>query len=146
MSHGAEIVEESVDGTLSYGEFYQQMALKHALEGTINKITFLDPQNQEGTREEAFASDLKINNSGSSSGKKKATYVIAPMLNSPLQRTLWDTSSENSIKSSSSAAVKSTTELGRSEKRAGQAAQSVWSAAIFGAQKAGKSANIVKCF
>lgn len=81
---------------------------------------------------------MKLHDNESSSGKKKAPYVIAPMLKSPLQRTLWDSRSEDSTRSSSSAAGSMSYEVNKIEKRGSQAAQSVWSTAIFGAQKSGE--------
>lgn len=81
---------------------------------------------------------MKLHDNESSSGKKKAPYVIAPMLKSPLQRTLWDSRSEDSTRSSSSAAGSMSYEVNKIEKRGSPAAQSVWSTAIFGAQKSGE--------
>jgi hypothetical protein len=140
LSSGAEVIEECTDGTLSYGEFYQQMALKHASEGSINKITFLDPQDRDDLAEDVHNADSKPQDIERSPGKKKAPYVIAPMSNSPLQRTLWDSRSEESTRSSSSAVGNATSEQNMVEKRGGSMAQSVWSTAIFGAQKSGKIA------
>jgi hypothetical protein len=140
LSSGAEVIEQCTDGTLSYGEFYQQMALKHASEGSINKITFLDSQDHDDTSEDFHIADIKHQDIESSSGKKKAPYIIAPMSNSPLQRTLWDSRSEESTRSSSSAVGKVSSEHNRVEKRVGSGAQSVWSTAIFGAQKSGNLA------
>ena len=140
LSSGAEVVEESADATLSYGDFYQQMALKHASEGSINKITFLDIRDQDDTTEDILTSDAKRHDIESSSGKKKVPYVIAPMLNSPLQRTLWDARSEESTRSSSSAVGNLTSDQSKVERRGSPVAQSLWSTAIFGAQKSGKIA------
>jgi hypothetical protein len=140
LSSGAEVIEQCTDGTLSYGEFYQQMALKHASEGSINKITFLDSQEHDDTSEDLRIADIKHQDIEISSGKKKAPYVVAPMSNSPLQRTLWDSRSEESTRTSFSTVGNFSTEQNKVEKRGGSGAQSVWSTAIFGAQKSGNFA------
>lgn len=139
---GAEAIEESVDGKISYGDFYQQMQSKYSSQGGISRITFLDNElsdNIENTRE--FSSFVASTSVPSSSEKN---YVIAPMVDSPLQRTLWETAPGYATTPSSSSGSRLT-----AEKEIKISSQGGWASAIFGSHRPGTSASEISrsiCF
>lgn len=127
---GAEAIEESVDGKISYGDFYQQMQSKYSSQGGIGRITFLDNELSDSVENtDEFQSLAAIKTVPSSSEKN---YVIALMIDSPLRRTLWETSAESETSASSSSSSRPT-----AENEAKGSNQGGWAAAIFGTQRPG---------
>ena len=143
LSSGRNIIEENVDGKLSYGDFYQLMKERWGSEGSINKITFLDTNNDiHNEDEEAFNNN--VNNDENTTISMKNNHRVPYMINSPLRRTLWENDNGECVPSSSSRVISLTdvmSDLKPPVKNNNQ--QSVWSTAMFGLQKSGIIFTIV---
>lgn len=88
LSSGTVIIENSVDGTIPYSEFFKNIQLKYASEGRIERITFLDDDMEEKESSESLlANDRNLKERSIPFDRE---YIVAPMIESPLARTLWD--------------------------------------------------------
>ena len=80
-----------MDGSVRYSEFFKNIQLKYASEGRIERITFLDDEQHamedETSSESPLANDKNHREETIPSDRE---YIVAPMIESPLARTLWD--------------------------------------------------------
>jgi hypothetical protein len=147
LSSGARIVQESVDGNLRYGDFYRTMQSKYNSEGWIRNITFMD-------RQDIVFKELDLsgfNDSSIDSGNKvrkyngvEIEYKVAPMINSPLGRSLWDTDVHTDTNTSSPSSSSSNPDRKKninskqldcglkSSNSGGKSGKTTWSSSLFG--------------
>jgi hypothetical protein len=88
LSSGTVIIENSVDGSVPYSEFFKNIQLKYASEGRIERITFLDDDMEEKESSESLLANDR--NHKEQSVPSDREYIVAPMIDSPLARTLWE--------------------------------------------------------
>lgn len=77
-----------MDGSVPYSEFFKNIQLKYASEGRIERITFLDDEMEEKESSESLLA--KDKNHKEQSMPSDREYIVAPMIEYPLARTLWD--------------------------------------------------------
>ena len=113
------------------------MQSKYSSQGGISRIIFLDNEfsdNIENTNE--FSTFVASKTVPSSSEKN---YVIAPMIDSPLKRTLWETAPGSATTPSSSSGSRPP-----AEKEIKVSSQGGWASAIFGSQRPGSLASEIR--
>lgn len=146
LSSGARVIQESVDGNLRYGDFYRTMQSKYSSEGWIRNITFMDKHDNVFKDLDFSGTNNFIIDSGNEIRKYNGVeieYIVAPMINSPLGRSLWDTDihTDDNINSSSSNPDGKKNSKSLNSKRldssskssnSGGKAANTWSSSLFG--------------
>lgn len=138
LSSGTVIIENPVDGKIPYGEFFKNTQLKYASEGRIERITFLDVE-QRAFEDETSSERADNQNHREQTEQSDREYIVAPMIDYPLARTLWDVPPKGCT---SSLSYTDRTVPGKKSddlSKASPSSKRTWSSAASIFQKSGKS-------